>query len=267
MQIILGLILGTLIAFVAYQAGALDLGGAFSAAAVGGLIFGLGGFPWAALLLLFFISSSLLSRAFERQKSAVSEKFAKGSRRDYGQVLANGGVGVLLALLHALYPALDSPWIAFVGAMAAVTADTWATEVGVLSRTAPVLISTGARVEKGTSGGVSLVGSLASLAGAFAVGLAAVLFSATLPFGLVLLAAGGGGMAGAVIDSLLGATVQGIYYCPCCEKETESHPRHRCGTLTVQLRGWRWLNNDRVNLLCSLAGAIFALAVWVLLPG
>ena len=64
----------------------------------GGLIFGLGGIPWAVLLLAFFISSSLLSRAFAASKFVLAEKFAKGSRRDYGQVLANGGLGALLAL-------------------------------------------------------------------------------------------------------------------------------------------------------------------------
>jgi uncharacterized protein (TIGR00297 family) len=265
MQIFWGLILGTLIAFFAYRVGALDPGGAIVAVVVGGLIFGLGGLPWAALLLLFFLSSSLLSRAFERQKFGLTEKFAKGSRRDYGQVLANGGLGALLALIQVAYPALDWLWIAYVGAMAAVTADTWATEVGVLSRSAPVLITTGARVERGSSGGVTLVGCLASLAGALAVGLAASLFSPTLPLGLVLLAAGVGGLAGAFFDSLLGATLQGIYYCPHCEKETESHPLHRCGTQTTPFRGWRWLDNDRVNFLCSVVGAVGMLSVWILL--
>jgi uncharacterized protein (TIGR00297 family) len=132
-------------------AGALSGSGALAAAVSGGLIFGLGGFPWAVLLLVFFISSSALSRTFASRKAVLSEKFSKGSRRDWGQVLANGGLGALLAVVHAALPAQNWVWLAFVGAMAAVNADTWATELGVLSRTAP-LNHHRKTVESGTSG-------------------------------------------------------------------------------------------------------------------
>ena len=129
----IGIGFGALIGYLAYQAGALHRSGAWAAALVGGLVFGFGGIAWAVLLLTFFLSSSALSRAYPEQKNNLSEKFSKGSRRDYGQVLANGGLGALLACLHALFP--DQIWlfIAFAGSMAAVNADTWATELGVLS--------------------------------------------------------------------------------------------------------------------------------------
>jgi len=149
----------------------------------GGLIFGLGGIPWAVLLLTFFISSSLLSRAFAVSKFVLAEKFAKGSRRDYGQVLANGGLGALLALLLALLPLEVWPWIAFAGAMAAVNADTWATELGVLSASPPRLITNRKVVERGTSGGITLFGNLAALAGAALIGFGAALFTpVSLPY-------------------------------------------------------------------------------------
>ena len=74
-----------------------------------------------------------------------------------------------------------------------------------------------------------------------------------------------GGLAGSTFDSFLGATVQAIYYCPQCHKETERHPYHLCGTQTSLVRGWPWLNNDLVNFFCSLAGAGVALAFkWLL---
>jgi uncharacterized protein (TIGR00297 family) len=265
MQLLLGLSLGVLVAYLAYRAGALSVSGAWAAALTGSLIFGLGGLPWAMLLLLFFISSSALSRAFSSRKAAIGDKFSKSSRRDHGQVLANGGLGALLVAIHAYQPEALWPWIAFAGAMAAVNADTWATELGVLSAVPPRLITNGKTVERGTSGGVTLAGYLAVLGGAALIGLGAMLFSQEVPplllVGAVLLA----GLAGATFDSFLGATAQAIYFCPDCGKETERHPLHRCGTETVQVRGWRWLNNDWVNVACSLAGAGTAVAALLII--
>lgn len=265
MQILIGFILGVLIGYGAYRLGALSGSGAIAAAVVGGVIFGFGGLSWAVLLLLFFISSSLLSRAYARRKKTMKEKFAKGSRRDYGQVLANGGLAAVLALSHWLAPDQVWLWIAFAGCMAAVNADTWGTELGVLSPAPPRLITNGKVVPGGTSGGVTLIGYLASLAGAGTIGVAAALFTPAMPGMEVVFFVIFGGLAGATIDSILGATVQGVYYCPSCEKETESYPAHHCGTETTQLRGWRWLNNDLVNLVCSLVGAGVAVIVWQLL--
>jgi uncharacterized protein (TIGR00297 family) len=271
MQLLIGLLLAILIALLAWRARALSTSGALAAILTGGLIFGLGGLSWAALLLVFFISSTALSKGFARRKAALNEKFSKGSRRDAGQVLANGGLGALLVVASALLGAPPWIWLAYVGAMAAVNADTWATELGVLNARPPRLITTGKPAERGTSGAISLLGTLAALSGAALVGLVAVLlpppgFREWVTSGsVVLLAATLGGLAGSLFDSLLGATVQAIYYCPACLKETERHPQHLCGSTTQPLRGWQWLNNDGVNFLCSLAGALLAAALWALL--
>jgi uncharacterized protein (TIGR00297 family) len=266
-QILIGIVLGALIAILAWKAGALSRNGAWAAALTGSLIFGLGGLPWATLLLTFFVSSSILSRLFATRKAAVNEKFSKGSRRDWGQVLANGGLGALLVMTFpfALHP--TGVWIGFVGAMAAVNADTWATELGILNRGLPRLITNGKPVEKGTSGGISLLGTLSALAGAILIGGMASLFYLTMVGLKVILVASLAGLLGAVFDSLLGATVQAIYWCPKCEKATERYPMHTCGANTVHKRGWRWLNNDLVNFACSLAGALSALGLWLLLGG
>lgn len=263
-QLPIGLLLGITIAFLAWKAHSLSVSGAWAAALSGGLIFGLGSLTWAVPLLTFFISSSSLSRLFESRKTAFNEKFSKGNQRDWGQVLANGGLGSLLVILHVLQPGQGWPWLAYVGAMAAVNADTWATELGVLSPTAPRLITTGAPVERGTSGGISLWGSLASLAGAVLIGLVAWLVAPEFGW-LVIVAAAAGGMAGSLFDSYLGATVQAIYFCPACDKETERHPLHTCGGDTSAVRGWRWLNNDLVNLACSLAGALIGGVFWLVM--
>ncbi len=262
LKILLGFGLALLVSLAAWRARALTPGGAAAALGLGTLVFGLGGLAWAVLLLGFFISSSLLSRAFRRRKATVEEKFSKGSQRDAGQVLANGGVAGLFTLLHLVFPFSGLPFLAFAGTLAAVNADTWATELGVLSRRPPRLISTGKVVERGASGGISPAGLLAALGGAVLIASLAGLLaqpadtSAFIIVGVVTLA----GLAGSLVNSLLGATLQVIYTCPTCAKETERHPTHTCGTATVYLRGWRWLNNDWVNTACAIAGALLALA-------
>jgi uncharacterized protein (TIGR00297 family) len=264
-QLLIGFALGALIAILAWRAGALSRSGAWAAALIGGLIFGSGGLAWAMLLLTFFISSSVLSRLFAARKAVVYEKFSKGNRRDWGQVFANGGLGALLAVAYLLVVDQNWIWMAFVGAMAAVNADTWATELGILSPTLPRLIINGKTVEKGTSGGISRLGTLSALAGAALIGVVAALFSlATGALGIIFIASLSG-LVGSLFDSLLGATVQAIYYCPACQKETERHPLHTCGAQTVRVRGWLWLNNDLVNLACSLAGGLLAAGLWLLL--
>jgi uncharacterized protein (TIGR00297 family) len=271
-----GLLVSGLIGWAGYLKESLSASGVLGAIITGTLIFGLGGWVWGLVLIAFFVSSSFLSHYRQADKESLAEKFAKGHRRDLGQALANGGWGAVLAVLYAFFP---NPllWAAFLGTMAAVNADTWATEIGVLNPTPPRLITTGQRVAVGTSGGVSTLGTLAALGGGLFIGVVALALGGVaslwqhLPLRWmdlwlipVVIA---GGLAGSFFDSLLGATAQAIYYCDACQKETE-RTIHRCGTQTRQIRGRRWLDNDRVNLLSSvvggLAAALVAWAGWTL---
>lgn len=266
MQIIYGFVLAIIVAYGAYRAHSLDKSGALAATLVGTIIFGIGGLQWAILLLAFFITSSGLSRAFKNRKAGLNEKFSKGHERDAGQVFGNGGLATFFAALHAFYPSSIIPWIGFAAALAAVNADTWATELGVLNPTAPRMITNLKKtVEKGTSGGISLWGTLASLSGSGLIALLAVLLSPTgtltTAHGLLITIAG---LAGSLFDSLLGATVQAMYYCPTDKKETEKHPLHTCGTETVHIRGWEWLNNDWVNFACGAVGVLIAVLAVVI---
>src|SRR5215204_2365536 len=178
MQIVYGLFLASGIAYFAYRVHSLNKSGAVAALIVGTVVFGMGGLQWAILLLIFFITSSGLSRAFKKRKQGLNEKFSKGYERDAGQVFGNGGLATLFVLVHALYPESTVGWVGFAAALAAVNADTWATELGVLNPTPPRMITDlGKRVEKGTSGGVSLWGTGASLLGAAVIALPAILLS------------------------------------------------------------------------------------------
>jgi len=135
----------------------------------------------------------------------------------------------------------------------------------VLNPRRPRLITNGLPAEPGTSGAVSLYGTLATISGAALIGLVGATFSPAGARFPLILAATLGGVCGSLFDSLLGATVQAIYHCPQCEKETERHPTHTCGTETTQMSGWSWLNNDLVNLLASLVGALVAVGVIALM--
>jgi len=168
-------------------------------------------------MLAFFVSSSLLS--------------TKKTTRNHRQVLANGGVAALAALAGS--------WIAFAGALAAAAADTWASEIGRHSRTPPRLITNRTPVPAGTDGGITLLGTAGGIAGAgFVAGLAGLLPRAGGPGlahpGWFVVVVAVAGVVGMLVDSLLGATVQGKV---------------------------RWMDNDTVNLAATLTGAACAALV------
>ncbi len=256
-QLVLGLVLGVIVALWARRASLLTTGGAIAAAAVGTLTFGVGGWAPAILLLTFFISSSLLSRQGSERKQSLAARSAKGGTRDEWQVLANGAVPALLAAGYGLTHQ-ESWLVGMAGALAASNADTWATEVGVLAHSRPRMITNLRPVKAGTSGAISIPGSLAALAGALLIGLVASPLVGSIA---LLYVAGVGGLLASLLDSLLGATVQAQYVCPNCDHVTERHPTHTCGTATVFLSGWPWMGNDLVNFAASAAGA--ALTIWL----
>lgn len=293
----IGALGAALVAGMAYRKQSLSLSGMAAAILMGTVYFGAaqGTWFWFGLLLLFFISSSILSKVKAERKHELEKSYAKTGRRDAGQVFANGGAGMAACLGYALWP--DPFWAYFVlGTLAAVTADTWATELGGLSRRQPRSLLTWRPVPAGTSGGVSLLGSGAALLGALMIGGAGWLLlawpeweswaawlglgetvsgwggslgqfaggsregSIALPMGLSLgkwlLIGGTSGFAGAYVDSLLGATVQRMYRCQVCDKLVEVEVH--CGKPTLPDRGMVWMNNDAVNILSALTAGLIA---------
>ena len=233
----------------------LSRSGTIAAALVGGVSIA-AGWSWGILLAAFFVSSIALSR-LGRQRKAESTGgiVAKTGPRDLWQVLANGGVFAAAAAAAIVSP--HPAWRAVgVGALAASTADTWATEIGTLFGGRPRSILSGKRIPIGTSGGITLAGSTASLAGAAFITGAAVLVGWDVPIVVILLS----GVAGALADSVLGALVQERFWCEACAAPTEQSI-HRCGTTTSRTGGFAGLNNDVVNLVCSMVGALIALVM------
>ncbi len=245
----------------AWRARALTASGAAAAAFVGLAHFGFAGGRGASALLLFFVSSTALSRLGKKRKDALD--YEKGGERDAGQVLANGGVAALCALLLPFAPGPTFlPLAAMLGALAAANADTWATEIGSLAKHPPRLITTLRPAPTGSSGAISLPGTLAALAGAALLGAASLLWPEAGAWRGVL-AVTLGGFAGSLLDSLFGATLQVQYRCPACGRLTEK--REHCGQATERARGLPWLNNDAVNTLATLGGAAAAALLWTAL--
>jgi len=239
-------------AALAWSLAALTLPGAAAAAVIGAMVLAGTGWEGGAVLAVFFTSSSLLSRL----APPPSGLDPKGDRRDHRQVAANGGPAAISALLGLHDPYLGL-WL-LTGGLAAAAADTWATSVGALSRTPPRLLWGGRRVPPGTSGGVTLLGSLGGAAGAAVVsGVGALGGSLPMLFPVGTLI----GFAGMLADSLLGATAQARFRCPGCGVPSE-WPRHRCGGATTLEGGIRWLDNDRVNLVAIGLATGVAAAAW-----
>jgi uncharacterized protein (TIGR00297 family) len=203
------------------------------------------------LLIVFFISSTLLSRSGEAAKrNRVGDVVEKGGNRDIWQVIANGGVFAALAVV-SLFADSALIYAAAAGALATSTADTWATEIGTLSRSMPRSLLSRKIVAPGTSGAVTGIGILASVAGAAFIALVAWIIDWPL---VSACAAVAGGFSGSLIDSMIGATLQSRRWCEQCERGTE-RAIHTCGRKSIHAGGVRWLNNDLVNLLSSLGGA------------
>ena len=243
-----------MVALVAARARALSPGGGVAAVLVGASSVA-AGWGWAMLLIAFFLTSSALSRIGAATKvERTAGLVEKSGPRDAAQVFANGGIFAGAALLY-----LESGWLgslaAGAGALAAATADTWATEIGTLAGRRARLITTWRDVAPGTSGGVSLPGALAALGGASLI--AGLVVAAGWPF-RVAVAAGVGGLAGAAADSVAGALWQARRYCRRCGASTERIV-HSCGAPTEHAGGARWLGNDGINLLGSAVGAAVAL--------
>ncbi len=227
----------------------LSRSGLVAAAIVGALVWIFAGWQGIVVLFAFFIPSTAISRIGRARKRALVD-IGKHGPRDAAQVLANGGVAAAAAVLSHWYgPAMLA---AFAGAFAAASADTWATEIGTLAKSAPRSILTLRPLARGLSGGVTWQGSLAQVAGAALVALVAMLVHVA-PFVPVLV----GGVAGSIADSLLGATLQTLRYCPQCQRDCETNP-HQCGRQTVVRRGLHWFDNDAVNFAATLVGATLA---------
>jgi uncharacterized protein (TIGR00297 family) len=246
-------LLGPVVATVVWRAGLLTTSGAVAAALLGGVCAAAGA-SWMVLLLTFFGTSVALGRVGRAQKQARSARvIEKAGPRDATQVLANGGLFGLGAAITLAGREQALVCAVALGGLAAAAADTWGTEIGMLARSAPRHIGTWQPLAPGMSGGVTLLGLTATIAGAATLAFVAVLLSWSRP---VALAAAVGGIAGALIDSTLGALLQER------RRTADGALTERRvdldGMPTVYAGGVTWMSNDMVNLVATVCGAAIA---------
>jgi uncharacterized protein (TIGR00297 family) len=265
-QLFAGFLFALLISLISFRVGFLSRSGAAAIFLMAVIIFGIGGWKWTIPMLTFFILSSIISRMKNKRKEAAEQYFEKSHKRDMGQVAANGGLASLFVIGEFAAP--DPLWyVAYLGAIAAATADTWGTEFGIsFSSTARDILSF-KKVPAGLSGGVSAIGLLAGVAGGTVIGLSGFIWllyargEYLSPYVIIGIVAGAG-IIGSIVDSIIGAALQSQYRCSVCNKVTER--REHCGAPGRNVHGYRWITNDYVNIGCTAVGSFTAVILFLL---
>nr|CCA24489.1 conserved hypothetical protein [Albugo laibachii Nc14] len=245
----------------------LNKSGAIAAFFVGWLTMSAGYF-FGTILLAFYFSGSKLTKLKEKAKKSLDENHKPGGRRDALQVLASSFIGSFLALVWFVRELQQKSFLtigqdrtttfllaSYLGNYACCTADTWASELGVLSTSDPILVTTLKRVPAGTNGGITFLGIFASIAGGGFIGMIHYFFTyftcpypqaALIPFSMLM------GLFGSLIDSLLGATIQTTYYNQnlrqICAASSQNAHQH--------IAGRNICSNEAVNFLSALMTAI-----------
>ncbi len=188
---------------LAYHLGMVSRGGMLGGFVVGALIYVCLGPQGFAVLALFVVGGSVLTRLGYRSKHGRGIAQSRGGRRGAQNALANSGVAVACALLAAL-TASEAFTAAFIASLGAAFADTAESEVGQLARSAPRLITTLRKVPPGMDGAVSVPGTLAGITAAVTTALLGLALGLVPGPGVALIVAGAA-FFGTVVDSLVGA--------------------------------------------------------------
>ncbi|WP_295114212.1 TIGR00297 family protein [uncultured Methanobrevibacter sp.] len=210
-----------ILGFITYRRKSLDLFGSAVMIIMGIVIIFSAGANWLILIVLFLVMSLLATKFSKKYKMSLGEF---EGRRTSKNVISNGVVACFMAAFGGYYSTFVG---GFIGAIATATADTLASEIGVLDQH-PRLITTLQAVDPGTNGAVSPLGTLIAIIGAAIIGIAAFLLGVEFDFVAAIVVAVVSGTVGCFIDSILGALF-------------ENHG---------------WMTNEHVNLLATIAGAL-----------
>ncbi len=266
-QIIIGTLICFGIAVFAYRKRSLTISGLCSALLLGILLLVFGGLYFLSILVAFFISSNVVGRFNRDQEKDLAALQEKCGARDYSQVIANSFAALFFAALFYL-TGNHLFILAFATSIASSNADTWGSELGVLSKKTPVSIITWKPICKGLSGGITLAGTAASLLGSVFIALIfiagyLIIYGKNENLFLQFILCAAGGFTGSAIDSVLGATVQ--VKCLCEETGIITEKRMNNGSVNKVVSGFPVINNDAVNFTSSFIASLMAVAASVLL--
>lgn len=210
-----------ILGFITYKRKSLDLFGTAVMIIMGIIIIFSAGASWLLLIVLFLVMSLLATKYSKKYKMSLGEF---EGRRTSKNVISNGVVACFMAAFGSYY----LPFVGgFIGAIATATADTLASEIGVLDKH-PRLITTLQQVDPGTNGAVSVLGTATGMVGAAIIGVAAyflgIMVNPLIAVGVAIIS----GTVGCFMDSILGAVF-------------ENHG---------------FLTNEHVNLIATIVGAL-----------
>ncbi len=210
-----------ILGFITYYRKSLDLFGSAVMIIMGIVIIFSAGTNWLLLIILFLVMSLVATRYSKKYKRSLGQF---EGRRTSKNVISNGVVACFMAAFGGYYVPLVA---GFIGAIATATADTLASEIGVLDQN-PRLITTFQKVDPGTNGAVSTLGTAVGIFGAAVIGIASYLLGIMSNPLISVTVAIISGTVGCFMDSILGALFEN--------------------------RGM--ITNEHVNLLATIVGAL-----------
>ena len=246
----ISLLIIILVLFIAHKKRHLSFSGLVSAAIMAIFLLGFGNNSYLFPLVIFFITSSALS--FIR----IENINKKNSNRNINQVFANGGSALFICILNYFLPH-DIFYPCFLASVAAANSDTWGTELGKLSKLNPIDIISGNKVPHGTSGGITIIGTIGSLFGSITIGILGYLFINDKMITILVITSG---FLSSLVDSIIGSTNQARFISPEGAVITEKHEANY-----FLYTGSKIINNNTVNLFCTISGPFIFLIFYLVL--
>lgn len=246
--------------YFSYKKNILDKTGIITAIVIGIMIFIGGGWKFIAMISAFYILGIATTNFKKSKKRINSITKEKSTTRSYTNVIANGGIASMLAFSNIMIES-ELLTIAFIGAILTATADTIATEIGLLSKSTPfLLLKPSKKCIKGESGGVTILGLTSSFVSILIIGIISMVLG-VINTQYQIIAIIIGGYSGNLLDSIIGGTIQRIGKCTECGNITENMTHHN-KKVTIT-RGNKNINNDVVNFISTIFGAIIAVIFYL----
>ncbi len=241
------IIIIVLLLFTFYIKKHLSISGFIGASLMATLLFGFGGDSYIYPLVVFFITSTILS-FFKKQNTEITK-----SNRTIKQVYANGGIALFICILNYFFShSLMYP--CFLASVAAANSVTWGTELGKKSKKNPVDILSGNDVTGGISGGITLFGTIGSIIGSVLIGIIGFYFLTDIKIILLIIISG---FISSIFDSILGSSIQARYISLDGLVITENYEKSY-----YLYTGSKKVNNDIVNLYCTMSGPLIFFIIY-----